>query len=114
AFAVQDALEKRVQALISWGVEKTGISKVTIGGGVGHNVKMNSAIFAADPVSDVWANPLCSDGGAALGAALAAEFHAAGNAPKKLVRLDLGYAEPDIEAVLKQSKVGYRKSGNIA
>lgn len=114
AFAVQHHLEKAVTSLVAWGVEKTGISKVTIGGGVGLNVKMNSKIFDLPMVSDVWANPLCSDGGAALGAALAADFRHSGTKPKKLVRLDLGNTEDDIESVLRRSKVEYTHSENIA
>lgn len=114
AFAVQYHLERVVTSLVAWGVEMTGISNVTIGGGVGLNVKMNSKIFALPMVSDVWANPLCSDGGAALGAALAAEHREISVKPKPLVRLDNGYAEEDIESVLKQSKVLYIRSENIA
>jgi carbamoyltransferase len=114
AFAVQHHLERAVTSLIDWGIEKTGLSKVTIGGGVGLNVKMNSKIFEMPQVSDVWANPLCSDGGAAVGAALAAEFHATRTRPKKLERLNFGYEEPDIEAILIQSKVPYLRSTNVA
>jgi carbamoyltransferase len=114
AFAVQHHLERRVVNLINWGIEKTGLSRVTVGGGVGLNVKMNSKIFAMPGVKDLWANPLCSDGGAAVGAALAAEFHANGTTPKKLIGLNLGYEEADVESVLKRSKVAYTRSADIA
>lgn len=114
AFAVQHNLEQRVLALIEWGIEKTGVDRVTIGGGVGHNVKLNSRIFEHPAVSGVWANPLCSDGGAALGAAHAAEFNATGTRPAKLRRLDLGYEEDDVESILKSSRVEFRRSHNIA
>ncbi len=114
SFAVQYHLEKAVTRLVEWGVERTGITKVTVGGGVGLNVKMNSKIFDLPTVTDVWANPLCSDGGAALGAALAAAHKETGVRPKKLVRLDAGYAENDVESVLQQSKVAYVKSDNVA
>lgn len=114
AFAVQFHLERVVTGLIQWGIAKTGLSRITIGGGVGLNVKMNSRIFDLPEVADVWANPLCSDGGAAVGAALAANFMATGAKPKKLVRLNYGYVEDDIEAILRQSKVAYQRSDNIA
>lgn len=114
AFAVQHCLEEAVCSLVSWGIERTGISKVTVGGGVGLNVKMNSRLFQLAEVSDLWANPLCSDGGAAVGAALAAEYAAIGQLPKKLVRLNYGYAERDIESVLQRSKVAYSRSNDIA
>ncbi|MGH7782657.1 MAG: carbamoyltransferase N-terminal domain-containing protein, partial [Candidatus Binatia bacterium] len=86
AFAVQNRLEDVVCALVSRGVEKTGISKVTIGGGVGLNVKMNSRLLQLSAVSDVRANPLCSDGGAAVGAALIDDNKATGVLPKELIR----------------------------
>jgi len=114
AFAVQYHLERVVTSLVEWGVEKTGISRVTIGGGVGLNVKMNSKIFELPSVFDVWAQPLCSDGGAAVGAALVAEHRATGIVPNKLIRLNYGFEEGDVEFVLKQSKIAYTRSGNIA
>ena len=114
AYAVQDQLERAVIGLVEWGVERTGLNKVTIGGGVGLNVKMNSRIFELPYVSDVWANPLCSDGGAAVGAALVAEFAEKGTLPKKLIRLDYGFEETDIEPILRQAKLAYTLSDDIA
>lgn len=114
AFAVQQRLEHAVTGIIEWGVRQTGLTRITIGGGVGLNVKMNSKIFELPAVTDVWANPLCSDGGAAVGAALAAEHLETGTSPKKLVRLDYGYEETDIEPILRQSKVSYTKSDNVS
>jgi carbamoyltransferase len=114
AFAVQAKLEEAVCALASWGIEKTSFDKITIGGGVGLNVKMNSRLLDLPGVSDVWANPLCSDGGAAVGAALLAEYKATGTRPKPLARLNYGNTESDIESVLKSSKVAYRRSDDIA
>jgi len=114
AFAVQHTLEETACALVRWGVERTGMSKVTIGGGVGLNVKMNSRLFEQPYISDLWAQPLCSDGGAAVGAALAAEHATAGTKPNKLVRLNYGYVEGDVEGILRSSKVSYTRPANIA
>jgi carbamoyltransferase len=114
AFAVQYHLEQCAIRLIKWGIEKTGLDRITIGGGVGLNVKMNSKIFELPEVSDVWANPLCSDGGAAVGAALAAEAMHSEMPVKKLRGLALGNEEEDIEAILRSSKVAYERSLNIA
>jgi carbamoyltransferase len=113
AFAVQQRLEQAVTGIIEWGIAQTGLTNVTIGGGVGLNVKMNSRIFGLPSVTDVWANPLCSDGGAAVGAALVAEHLEKDVRPKKLVRLDFGYEESDIEPILVGSKVAYSRSENI-
>lgn len=96
------------------GDRKTGIRKLTIGGGVGLNVKMNSRLFELPEVEDLWANPLCGDSGAALGAAMYAEFAETGKRPEPLRRLDFGPEDKEIEAVLQQSKVAFRRSRNIA
>jgi carbamoyltransferase len=114
AFAVQAKLEDAACALIEYGIKKTGHRKITIGGGVGLNVKMNSRLFELAGVHDVWANPLCSDGGAAVGAALVAEYNAIRIYPKKLTRLNYGYSEPDVESVLRSAKVVFTKPTDIA
>ena len=114
AFAVQAKIEEAACALIEQGIKKTGLTKITIGGGVGLNVKMNSRLYDLAGVSDVWANPLCSDGGAAVGAALVAEYKATGIRPKKLTRLNHGYAEPGVEPVLRSAKLRFSKPADIA
>ena len=114
AFAVQAKLEEAACALIKHGIQKTGLTKITIGGGVGLNVKMNSRLFELEGVDDVWVNPLCSDGGAAIGAALLAEYNATGTRPKKLTRLNYGNVESGIEDVLRSSKILFTQPDDIA
>lgn len=115
AYAAQYHLEQTATNLVRWAVKTTGISNVTVGGGVGLNVKMNSAIFDMPEVADVWANPLCSDGGTPVGAALIADHNATGSKPRPLTRLDLGYEEGNdvIEKALKTAKLTYHKSDDI-
>ncbi len=84
AYAAQDALEVAVSRLVLWGVRTTGIHEVCIGGGVGLNVKMNSRLFEHPEVDDLFAQPLCSDSGAAIGAALAACLEQTGARPEPL------------------------------
>jgi carbamoyltransferase len=114
AFAVQAKLEEAACALLEYGIKKTGLTNITVGGGVGLNVKMNSRLFDLPSVTDLWAQPLCSDGGAAVGAALIAEYHATKTRPKKLTRLDYGPAERDVESVLRSAKVAFTKPDDIA
>ena len=114
AFAVQAKLEQAACAVIENGIQKTGLTNITIGGGVGLNVKMNSRLFDLPDVADVWANPLCSDGGAAVGAALLAEHNTTGMKPKKLTQLNYGPTENDIESVLRSAKVSFEKPADIA
>jgi carbamoyltransferase len=75
---------------------------------------MNSRLFNLPGTTDVWANPLCSDGGAAVGAALLAEYNATGTRPKKLTRLDYGPTENDVESVLRSAKIAFTKPDDIA
>jgi carbamoyltransferase len=114
AFAVQVKLDEAASALVAYGIHRTGLGNVTIAGGVGLNVKLNSRLFDLPGVTDVWANPLCTDGGAAVGAALVAEHKSNGTRPKRLTRLDYGYVENDVEAVLTSAKVKFTKPDDIA
>jgi len=111
AFAVQAKLEESVEALIRWAVDTTGIADVCVGGGVGLNVKMNSRLFQMTGVHDVFAQPLCSDGGAAAGAALAAWSAATGGRPARLRTLALGHeeSEADIERALETAGLEYER-----
>jgi carbamoyltransferase len=115
AYAVQYHLERSVTRLIRWAIDQTGISQITIGGGVGLNVKMNSAIFELPEVSDVWVNPLCGDYGIPIGAALLAEHTAYDVVPQMLAGLGIGYEETNegIESTLQKAKVRYRKSSHL-
>jgi len=115
AYAVQKKLEESVERLIRWAIRETGIRKVCISGGVGLNVKMNSSLFLLPEVDDVFAHPLCSDGGAAVGAALAACFERSGARPERLETLALGLEESNktIERALKVARLEYEKPDDI-
>ena len=115
AYAVQDALEITVCRLARWGIKKTGIKNICVGGGVGLNVKMNAKLLAVDDVSDLFVQPLCSDGGAAAGAALGACWRKTGARPEKLDTLALGYEETDesIERMLKNCRLRYLRVDSI-
>lgn len=115
AFAVQESLEDTVERLVLSAVKETGIRKVCIGGGVGLNIKMNSRLFMNPQIEDLYANPLCNDGGASLGAALAASFEISRQRPEKLEGLNFGYEETEerIEEVLKLVGASYEKPVDI-
>lgn len=115
AFAVQEGLEEAMCRLTAWAVEETGITDVCIGGGIAHNVKMNSRVFRMDQVTDVFAHPLCADSGAAAGAALAACFEQTGALPPPLTTLALGPQE-DTEAiagVLENARIPYEEPADV-
>jgi carbamoyltransferase len=67
AFAVQLVLEKSVTEIVEYWVKQTGISKISLAGGVFANVKLNQRISELDCVSDVKVFPNMGDGGIALG-----------------------------------------------
>ena len=115
AFEVQRALEEHVLRLLHHWQKATGLTKLAIGGGVGLNVKMNSKIFYASLFDELFAFPVPSDSGTALGAALAIEVAASGVRPPPLEHLYLGpsFTDEDIEAQLRSCGHAYRKCSDI-
>ncbi len=115
AFAVQKKLEEAVNRLALWAISETGIQNVCVGGGIAHNIKMNSAIFLLPEVGRIFAHPLCNDAGTAAGVALAASFQETGARPEKLESLALGpeFSDEEIEEVLKMTHVPYEKFDDI-
>ena len=113
AFAAQAALEQAAQAIVRWGVERTGIDKLCIGGGVGLNVKMTSRLFKQDYIADIFAHPLCSDAGAVCGAGLLASHVLDGAIPEKLTTLSLGHCETrdSVLRVLGDAKLDFEEVG---
>lgn len=67
AFAVQLVLEKSVTEIVEYWVKQTGISNISLAGGVFANVKLNQRISELDCISDVKVFPNMGDGGIALG-----------------------------------------------
>jgi len=116
AYAVQDALEQAAMRLVSYGQRKTGLTNLCISGGVGLNVKMNTRLFEVDGISRIFPHPLCSDSGAAAGAALVACWQQTGVRPEKLETLALGNEQDDsqIEQMLQRCGIRYERSNDIA
>ncbi|MCI5197622.1 MAG: nodulation protein, partial [Candidatus Electrothrix sp. AW5] len=116
AYAVQQKFEETVCRLVHWGMNEFGERNLCVGGGCGLNVKMNSKLFSLDCVNDLFAHPLCSDGGAAAGAALGACWQLSGKRPEYIRSLALGPEETDeaIQAVLESCHISYIKVDNIA
>ncbi len=115
AFAVQRAFEASVVRLVEWAVAETGFSNVSVGGGCALNVKMNSRLHELPGVSDVFAQPLASDGGAAAGAALAAWSAATGKRPAPLRHVALGPEDgnDEIERALRLAHLDYERCDDV-
>lgn len=115
AYAAQHAFERAVVRLVEWAVAETGISNVCVGGGCALNVKMNSKLVQMPGIEGVFAQPLCSDGGAAAGAALAAWAADTGHRPAPLRTLALGPEQGDdeIERALNLAGLVYERPDDI-
>lgn len=115
AYAVQLELEDAVCRLVKWGMQELAVHNLCIGGGVGLNVKMNSRLFALDCVHDLFAQPLCSDGGAAAGAALGACWQLTGTRPERLESLALGpeFSDEEIKQTLEKCALDYEQIDDI-
>ena len=115
AYEGQARLEEVVESMAEYWINKTGVRRVALAGGVGHNVKMNMSLYHKEGVEDVFAHPLCSDAGIPIGACMVAQEQA-GITPRRerLTSVSLGPAYDDafVEDVLVRSKLKFRKVEN--
>jgi carbamoyltransferase len=116
AFAVQEALEEATLRLVRWGLRETGTKNLCISGGVGLNVKMNTKLFEVEDIDHIFPHPLCSDSGAAAGAALVSCWKRTGHRPEKLRTLAVGNEESDdkIEETLRRCRIRFERPTEIA
>lgn len=116
AASLQAALEDAFVALGKDAHAKTGSRNFALAGGVALNCNSNSRLLLSDVADAVFIQPAAHDGGVALGAALEA-MHRAGDGD--FVEFPNAYWGPaysskDIEGLLKEAKVSYRKSDAVA
>ncbi len=116
AFEAQRLLEETVIRLVSHFQRETGLRNLCVGGGVALNVKMNSRLHRMDLFDHVWAFPIPSDSGLAIGAAIGHWVDATGQRPPPLEHVYLGpsFADDDIENQLQQCGLDYRKPDDLA
>lgn len=123
AGAAQKLVERLVEEWISAYVRSTGISKISLGGGLFMNVKANMKIMQLDSVAEIYPCPSAGDESTPIGAA----FHAYRRLcqengekmrVKKIESLYLGpeYGDEEIEPALKSisdPQVKIEKHGDI-
>jgi len=117
AFAVQDACEIAMMALVKQAIQKTNCRNVCLAGGVALNSKANGKIEASGMVDHIFVQPAASDDGVALGAALAPFLDKGGRLPMKPMRhayLGPEYTDAEIEKVLVTYKLRATKLDNVA
>jgi carbamoyltransferase len=116
AFEAQRALEETVLRMLRHFREKTGLRNLTIGGGVGQNVKMNGRIGESGLFDEVFLFPIPADSGTSAGAAMGVHQQLTGSLPRyELQHVYWGpsYSDDDIEAELRLCGVPYRKPHNL-
>jgi carbamoyltransferase len=116
AFETQRLLEETALRLVEHFQKQTGLRNLVVGGGVGLNVKMNSRFHRLDCFDHVWAFPVPSDSGLAIGAPIGQWVDATGKRPEPFdhVYLGPGYDDDDIENQIRQCGLKYTKPGDIA
>jgi carbamoyltransferase len=117
AFAVQDACEVAMLALVKLATQKTNCRNLCLAGGVALNSKANGKILVSGLVDKMFVQPAASDDGVALGAALAPYLDDHGKLPSKTMRH--GYWGPSfeddvIEDTLRTFKLRYARVSDPA
>lgn len=113
AWAIQEILETSVINLVNYAIKQTGIYNVCVAGGVFMNCKMNMVLRENSNAKNLFVQPLAGDGGLTIGAGLLmSKIKFKG----KLNTLAFGpyFNDQQIEQVLKDKKLKYIKSENIA
>ncbi len=114
AAAYQDVLEKVAVKFVQYWVQKTGINKVVLSGGVTANVKLNQRIFEIAEVKEIFVYPNMGDGGCGTGAAL---FHSHTEATRPSISnayFGPDFSDEDIHKELSNEKLSFMKPENLA
>ena len=114
AAAVQRRTEDVVTGLVANAVDKTGLTKINLAGGIFANVRVNQKILQLKDVESIYIHPCMGDGGMAVGAALYAWSRHMLDAGKKIktgfpdnVYYGPEFTEAEIEKSLKEEGVKY-------
>ncbi len=70
SWGAQKVLEDSICGVIGAAVERTGLSKVAMAGGIFANVRLNQKILELDGVDEIFIHPHMGDGGVTVGSAL--------------------------------------------
>ena len=116
AATVQHALERALLQMAKYLKEQSGSSALCMSGGVALNCSANGKLLHSDYVDDIFVQPASSDAGVALGAAVLSHVELTGKRPSFVfdhAYYGPEYSDEEIEAVLKESKLGYERCDNI-
>lgn len=107
AAAIQEVLEEESEKFFRYLIKKYGQKDVAAAGGIFLNVKMNMRLLDKKIINNLFVYPNPSDGGVAVGAAIAAYKLEGGKFPvQKMERADLGceFSSKEIQSALKSFK----------
>lgn len=116
---IQRLLEDRIELIVRYWVQKTGVRDVVVAGGIFANVKFNQRIGELDCVDSLFVFPDMGDGGTAYGAAMLTQAEQ-GNFSADISKLETVYLGPEfsdeaIESFLREEpSLTYSRSGNVA
>ena len=116
AARLQYSLEQVVGRMTEVLHRRSGFTDVCMAGGTALNCSCNGKLLSLPHVKRIFVQPAAADCGTALGAAVHAHVKLTGERPKtKFNHMYWGpeYSNAEIEKVLKQAKVPYRKVENI-
>jgi carbamoyltransferase len=104
AYKVQQELEQALLHIVGLAVERTGLKKLCIAGGVGLNSVANYQLLKQLVLDDIFIFPAAGDSGIAAGCALWADHQVGGSKRFKLTKADLGkqYSLQDVELAIAQ------------
>lgn len=106
AHVSQKFLEATVTDIVATYCRREGLSTVCLAGGVALNCKMNKRVMELDSVENLFVQPLATDAGSALGAALVGtETHT--TTPMSTVYFGPEYSSEEIAATLEEYKIEY-------
>lgn len=117
AWEAQDKLEQIGMHLARRAMQLTGSTNLCLSGGVALNCKMNGLINQKSGVRELFVQPISSDAGTALGAALWLHRSETGTRPaftQKHMYYGPGFDHDAVERVLRACKLKYSRSRDVA
>jgi carbamoyltransferase len=114
AAAYQRVLEEVATKTVAYWLEKTGLTKVAVSGGVHANVKLNQRIREISGVESVFVYPNMGDGGCATGAAMLV-FDRAVFPARPLTDVYYGpdFSDSQIQAALRRAELRFEQADDI-
>jgi carbamoyltransferase len=116
ARSLQAVLEDTVLRIAGWLQARSGMRQLAMAGGVALNCVMNARLREDGPFADIWVQPAAGDAGTALGAALWVDAEQRAGARRwRMEHAFLGpdYPDEDIEQLLREAKLAYRRPPDI-